>query len=92
MFGEILLKHQCNRLGGQGPLLLALANSIHYFEKNTELRQRLNGPVKNDLYFQIVENGALNYIRSTRDISPREIKMRLVVEDVKSGAEKVYFN
>src|SRR4051812_31267263 len=33
VFGEILMGHQKNRFRGYGPILIALSNSIHYFEK-----------------------------------------------------------
>lgn len=92
LFSEILLKHQKNRLAGYGSLLLAFANSIHYFEKNTDMTQDLNGPVKNNLYFKMIEHSALNYLRHTRNISGTNIKLILVVENIHSKKTKVYFN
>jgi hypothetical protein len=92
LFQEILLKHQSNRFKGYGPLLLAFSNSIHYFEKGTGLQKKLNGPVKNDQYFTIVETSALNYLRSTRQIKSDKIKIYLLVLDVNSGAQRVYYN
>jgi len=92
VFEELLIQHQSNRLKGYGPLLLAFSNSIHYFEKNTELQKSLNGPIKNDLYFQIIEKSALNYLKSTRKINIEKIKMRLVVQTLGSNTEKIYFN
>jgi|GEM_PF-1164835 len=92
IFEEIMTKHQTNRLRGQGPLLLTFSNSIHYFEKNTELQNALNGPIKNDLYFQILEKSAANYINSTRNTKVLHMKLRLVVQTLNSNEERVYFN
>jgi hypothetical protein len=92
IFNEILIKHQTNRFAGNSALLLAFSNSIHYFEKNTRLQNSLNGPVKNDLYFQILEQSAKNYIQSTRNIKIDELKLSLCVEDLPTKKMKVYYN
>lgn len=92
IFNEILIQHQTNRFAGHSALLLAFSNSIHYFEKNTPLQNALNGPVKNDLYFQILKQAAKNYIQSTRNINIDELKLSLCVEDLPSKKIKVYYN
>ena len=93
LFGEILLKHQTNRLKGYGPLVIAFTNSIHYFEKNTTQQAALNGPVTNNTYFKMIENSALNYLRHSRNNARIDsIKLKLVVESVDSGALRTYFN
>ena len=56
------------------------------------MQKALNGPVKNDLYFEMLENSAKNYIQGSRNISVKEIKMYLCVEDISSGKTKVYYN
>ncbi len=92
VFEEILLNHQRNRLKGYGPLVIAFTNSIHYFEKNTELLQPLNGPVKNDLYFKMVENSTLQYLKNTLQENIKEVKIKLVVESIDTGKSRVYYN
>ena len=92
IFNEILVKHQTNRLSGNSAVLLAFSNSIHYFEKNTKQQKQLNGPIKNDLYFQILEQSAKNYIRSSRGININQIKIYLCVETLGTNKMKVYYN
>ena len=92
LFQEILLKHQTNRLKGYGPLVLAFSNSIHYFEKSTEFQKKLNGPIKDDKYFSILEKSVLNYLRSTRNIDIDKVKIHLVVQPLSSNEMKVYYN
>ena len=92
IFNEILIQHQTNRFTGNSALLLAFSNSIHYFEKNTLLKNTLNGPVKNDLNFQILEQSAKKYIQSTRNITLDQLKLSLCVEDLSSKKTKVYYN
>jgi len=91
IFQELVLKHQANRLKGHGSVLLAFSNTIHYFEKNTTLQQPLNS-VKNDLYFQMIEKSALNYLQHARGIKIDSLKIRLVVQTLGSNSDKVYFN
>lgn len=92
IFQEALLKHQSNRFRGYGPLVLALTNSIHYFEKNTTLQKALNGPVKEDLYFKMLRKTACNYLSATRGKKLELRKITLVVCDIHSGSSKVYFD
>lgn len=92
LFTEIMNKHRSNRLAGSGPILLAFANSIHYFEKNTKLAQSINGPVKNDPYFKMIEHSALNYLKHSGNISGNKLRLILVVENVRLKNTKVYFN
>lgn len=89
---EILNAHQTNRFLGYSAVLLNFANSIHYFEKNTALLKPLNGPIKNDLYFQMLEQSALNYIQTTRHISLSHVKLMLCVSQLSSPSNRVYFN
>jgi hypothetical protein len=92
VFNEIVVQHQSNRLKGYGPLLLAISNSIHYFEKTTEAREKMNGPITGDAYFRIIEHGAKNYIQHTRHVQLEKIKLILVVEDIISKEKRIYFN
>ena len=92
VFAEIMSQHQNNRLKGYGPLLLAFSNSIHYFEKNTSLQKPLNGPIKNDLYFKMIEKSALSYLQATQKIKLDSLKIRLLVQSLPGDSQKVYFN
>lgn len=92
IYNEILVKHQTNRLAGSSALLLAFTNSIHYFEKNSDLQKTLNGPIKNDLNFQILEKSTKNYIQATRGIRLDKIELYLCVETLSSDKMKVYHN
>lgn len=92
IFQEILLKHQTNRLAGYGPVLLAFSNSIYYFETATKLQHALNGPVRNDVYFQVIENSVLNYLSHTEGKKIEKVKMILLIESVASNDRKAYFN
>jgi len=87
-----MLRHQSNRLAGYGPLVQVFSNSIHYFEKNTKLQKALNGPMQNDLYFQMIEKSALNYLKATRNPEIDKIKVWLLVQNINSDLRKVYFN
>lgn len=92
IFGELIIRHRENRLSGAGPLLLAFSNSIHYFEKNTPLQDPLNGPVKDDRYFDMLRSSVHNYLRLTRAGEIGRLKIRLVVRDISSGQAKVYYD
>lgn len=89
---EILSKHQTNRFLGYSSFVLTFVNSMHYFEKNSPLQEKLNGPIKDDLNFTILEKSAKNYIQVTRGIEVTNFKLILFVETLKSKVQKVYFN
>jgi hypothetical protein len=91
VFGELVIKHQSNRLKGYGPVLIAFINSIHYFEKNTPAQEKINGPVSDDANFKLLERSVVNYLEYTRHISTNKIKLVLLVENV-AGKTRVYFN
>jgi hypothetical protein len=92
VFGEIVQKHQANRLAGHEPLVLAFSNSIHYFEKNSPGQQALNGPVKDDLNFTILERTVKGYLKETRRLEQVPIRLFLVVDNIHTGQRRVYFN
>ncbi len=91
VFNEIETLHQQNRLKGYAPLLLTFANSIHYFEKNTELKALYNGPINGDRNFDILVNTAKRYLNYSRSIKIQNLKLILVVEP-KNKQQKFYFN
>ena len=84
VFNELLAKHKANRLAGYEPLLIALSNSIYYFENSTKLKK---GKVVNDKNFEIISHFIRNYLcRETH------LKIILVVVDVNTKQERVYYN
>jgi hypothetical protein len=90
LFQQVTLAHQENRFSGYEPLVLAFSNSIHYFEHAAKLRGKLNGPIKNDLYFSIIEHSARNYIRVKHHCDPQDLKLLLMVSS--PDDTRVYFN
>lgn len=92
VFAEIVQKHQANRLLGYEPLVIAFSNSMHYFEKNSPLQQALNGPVKDDFNFTILERAVKNYLKYNNKTADRPLRLILVVENTQSKEQRVYFN
>lgn len=90
IFRSLVETHRANRLGGNEGLVIAFTNSIHYFEHATTLRSRLNGPVENDLYFNIVRHAALNYTASLCDCEPYDFRMILYVQPL-DGPGRAYY-
>jgi hypothetical protein len=90
LFEELVRSHRSNIFKGAGSLLTTLSSSIHYFEHNTTLRGRVNGPVRNDLKFDVLLNAATSYLRWRRICTQGEIKLMLLVEDREKP--RVYFN
>jgi hypothetical protein len=91
LFQKVLITHQKNRFNGSEPILLALSNTIHYFEHHTKQRQKLNGPVKNEKFFVMLEHSVLNLLRSTHKCNIEQVKIILLVKE-HSGRQRVYFN
>lgn len=86
MFNELLIKHQTNRLGGYEPILLALSNSIHYFEKSTILK---SGKVTNDKNFTIVQHFVKNYLHKK---TKQPLTIILIINDVLIKQNRLYYN
>ncbi len=86
VFNELLIKHKSNSLAGYQPLLLALSNSIHYFEKNTALK---SGKVTNDINFKIVEYFAKKYLHAK---TKQPLKVILIINDVLTKQNRWYYN
>jgi hypothetical protein len=91
LFEEVNTAHHQNRLKGYEPLMLLFSNSIHYFEYSTPLQEKLNGPMRNDLHFTMIEHSALNYVRKKHDCQIPRIKMVLYISGPATG-QRVYFN
>ena len=92
IFSEITLRHQQNRFKGYEALVVAFTNSFHFFDKSTGLHQILNGPIKNDLNFAIIENSAKNYLEWSRKIKVQNLKVILVTQHTLTNSQKIYFN
>lgn len=96
VFAELVQKHQANRLLGYEPLVIAFSNSIHYFEAGSPLQQAVNGPVKNDLNFMILERAVRSYLKQHNKAGglggPELLRLIVVVENAGSGGQRVYFN
>ena len=91
VFNEVKILHQTNRLKGYGPLLISLANSIHYFEKNAGAGKVINGPINDDLNFKIIEQVTKNYLEYSRQLKIKKLKIVLVVRS-QNNKPKIYFN
>lgn len=91
IFTELVSNHQSNRFSGNGALVLAFSNSIHYFEKNTKLQGNINGPVVNDPYFDIIEHEVKNYLHITEKTDCGHLRIILTVNRIKPAAQKIYF-
>ncbi len=89
---ELLFQHQNNRLKGYGPFLLAFSNSIYYFEKCSKKQNKINGPIQDDINFTIVEYSAKKYLEQTRHIQLKKLKLILLVSDVLTKEQRIYFN
>lgn len=91
LFNEVLLKHQTNRFAGYEPVLIAFTNCIHYFEKNTTEQKQLNGPITNDLNFEILKQLTKNYIEYSEKIKIKQIKITLVVNQTITNKQRIYY-
>lgn len=92
LISNCLWKHQDNLLAGREAPLLALCNSAHFFEKSSPLKNPLNGPVQNDVYFDILEQQALRYLNSRTETKVKACKLALYVHDFVTEQEYVYYN
>ena len=90
LFEEIKWKHQSNRVGGYEPLLLLMSNCITGFEKSTALQAAINGPVKQDINFAMIEQAARAYVAHTYHAQLQ--KLILVVGSIDPGQSRIYFN
>jgi hypothetical protein len=91
VFNEVLIKHQTNRFAGYEPILIGFTNSIHYFEKNTTKQKQLNGPITNDLNFEILKRLAKNYIEYSEKIKIKQIKITLIVNQIITNNQRIYY-
>ncbi len=91
LFSEIKTIHQSNRLKGYGPLLVAFSNSIYFFEKNA-VQEPLNGSMENNTSFKIIAHLAKNYLENTRNTQLSDLRLILVVNEIPTSKQRIYFN
>ncbi|MDP1802071.1 MAG: DUF5819 family protein [Bacteroidota bacterium] len=91
LFSEIKTVHQSNRLKGYGSVLIALSNSIYLFEKNAA-QKPLNGSMENNVSFKIIKHIAKNYLENTRNIQLSDLRLILVVNQIPTTKQRIYFN
>jgi hypothetical protein len=92
IFSEVLLQHQSNRLKGYEPLVVAFSNCIYCFEKSTALQAPINGPVKNDVNFTMIELAVKSYIEHTYKTHLQKPRLILLTQEAGTKKQKVYFN
>lgn len=92
IFRDLVLKHRTNRFAGLEPLVVAFANSIHFFEHTTEMQQALNGPVKDELYFDMLLHAVRRYEVNRCGGEPKNFRMILLVLPVDGKNARAYFS
>lgn len=90
IFQSLVEKHRANRVAGHEALLIAFVNSIHYFVYATDKKEKLNGPVKGNLYFEIVKHAARQYTAHDCQCEPAGFSMILLVQPLE-GRPMAYF-
>lgn len=85
IFSEILINHQSNRFNGSEPLLIALSNSIYYFEQE-------QNPDAGGINFRIIEQFAVNYLNKTNHLHLKTARLFVLVSNAETGNTKVYHN
>ncbi len=91
IFADLVRTHRSNRLAGYEPLVVAFNNSIHFFEYNTTLQKNLNGPVRNDLYFDIIRHSAKQYTKHICKCEPANFRMILLIKPTGNRPMRVYY-
>jgi hypothetical protein len=91
VFSDILQRHS-NRLAGYEPLVIAVSNSIYYFDANYKKPSSLNGPVRNDERFRMLEHFSQNYLEHLFRKKVNNLKLILVISSVKNKEQRIYFN
>jgi hypothetical protein len=92
VFQSLIGKHRSNRLAGYEPTVVAFDNSIHFFEYNTTLQERLNGPIREDLYFKILKHTAVKYLSLECKCNPENPRLTLVIKPTGGKGMRVYYD
>lgn len=88
LFREIKNKHQANRLSGYEPLLLAFSGCIYVIEK----KGISQGLIKDDITFKLLENATKGYLRHYYNKNIKDVKMLLLVNEINTLKQKIYYN
>lgn len=88
---QIQSKHATNRLGGYETLSLAISNAIHNFEYGTALKKNMNGPIINDINYQVVQHFVNAYVNGITHNKARNISFFLLIQHVNTDKHWVYF-
>lgn len=86
IFRELLVVHQSNRINGTEPLLLALSNTIHYFENESK------PGYASENNFKMIEVFAKNYLQHTRHVKIIDLKLILLVSGPDSIKTRIFYN
>ena len=89
---KVIETHRQNRLAGYGPLLIALVNSIHFFEKNTKAQNLPAMVIDDDINFTIMQKIAEASVRHGGEDLPDESRLILVVKEISGDNIRVYHN
>lgn len=83
--------HASNRLGGYETLSLALSNSIHNFEYSTSLHEKINGPIRDDINYLVVQHFANAFVNALSDGQAKDLHFILMITNVETNAQQVYY-
>lgn len=84
-------QHAANRFGGYETMSLALSNSIHNFEYSTKLHQALNGPIKNDVSYLVVQHFVKAFVNEQSHGCAHDLNFLLSITNVETKAMCVYY-
>lgn len=91
VFEEIKIQHQSNRLGGSEALLMALSNSIHYFDLQTIKFDHETGIIRNNGNFRIIKNIAVNYLKDQGKTGLENATLILMIIPVTATPIRTYY-
>jgi hypothetical protein len=81
-----------NRFNGYEAISLALNNTIHAFESSTKLQNKLNGPIQNELTYTMLQHLVKQYLAYYSNNQAKNIQTILLVENVITHQQRVYFD
>ncbi len=85
-------KQILNRFNGYETMSLALNNTIHAFESSTKLQNKLNGPIQNELTYTMLQHVVKQYLAYYSNNQATNIQTILLVENVITHQQRVYFD
>lgn len=91
LFQKIIVEHQTNRLKGYEAIVLALSNCCYYFEKSVKEQNSINGPIKNNLYFTMLQHLTVNYLEWKNKKSISMTELIFVSENIHTKKKRVYY-